>query len=546
MMNRRGMVSNMAVNITKRTSTTNTTSAPGRKILYIVEHYTAGVSSRPGAALDTASWFSQSRAQASADFIVDDEYMVQFNPDPRNRYCWAVGGSNYGNKGGSLYGIARNANSISIEICSTNKTGKMTQPNDNNYYFTEAVVKRAEELTKYLMKEYGIDADHVIRHYDVNGKPCPGIKGWNAECGDESKWKAFKACLTGKSSQTPTVDTGMQASVLKNLTEAQVVAKVGVLFTADQKKSGIMACVSMAQFILESGYGHTDLAQNANNCFGMKKSLSGNTWSGSTWDGKSIYTKQTKEQKADGTEYTITADFRKYPNMADSIADHSAYLLGAMNGSKKRYDGLKGCTDYKKAVQIIKDGGYATDVSYVSKLCSIIEKWNLAQYNVTKSEIVTPSTEQNILPAVPFTVEVIIDDLYYRSEGSMNGNKLGYTGKGVFTIVEVKNGWGKLKSGAGWIYLLNSAYCKVKGTDQSASTKSKFPYSVRVLVSDLRIRKGAGTNTASVGYTGKGVFTIVDEKQGVIDSKGTIGTWGKLKSGAGWICLAYKKYTQKI
>ena len=53
-----------------------------------------------------------------------------------------------------------------------------------------------------------------------------------------------------------------------------------------------------------------------------------------------------------------------------------------MNGSKKRYEGLAGCTDYKKAAQLIKDGGYATSSTYVEKLCSIIERWNLTQYDV--------------------------------------------------------------------------------------------------------------------------------------------------------------------
>ena len=102
----------------------------------------------------------------------------------------------------------------------------------------------------------------------------------------------------------------------------------------------------------------------------MKKSLSGNTWSGSVWDSVSIYKKKTQEQKADGSYVTVTAEFRKYPNVGDSIADHSAYLLGAKNGEKLRYDGLKGCSDYKKAVQIIKEGGYATSLTYVEKLCS--------------------------------------------------------------------------------------------------------------------------------------------------------------------------------
>ena len=116
----------------------------------------------------------------------------------------------------------------------------------------------------------------------------------------------------------------------------------------------------------------------------MKTSLSGNSWSGSSWDGKSVYTKKTQEQNDDGSMVTITADFRKYACVEDSIADHAAYLLGAMNGSRKRYEGLAGCTDYKKAVQIIKDGGYATSHTYVQNLCNIIERWNLTQYNAVR------------------------------------------------------------------------------------------------------------------------------------------------------------------
>ena len=70
------------------------------------------------------------------------------------------------------------------------------------------------------------------------------------------------------------------------------------------------------------------------------------------------------------------------------------------------------------------------------------------------SEIVT-------FPDPPFVVDVIVDDLNYRSEPSMRGEVKGQTGKGSFTIVEVSNGWGKLKSGIGWIYLGNSNYCTV-------------------------------------------------------------------------------------
>lgn len=161
------------------------------------------------------------------------------------------------------------------------------------------------------------------------------------------------------------------------------IKKIGEIAKADMIANGILASVTIAQAILESGYGTTDLATKASNYFGMKCTLSGNTWA-SAWDGVSKYTKKTAEQKEDGTVYYITADFRKYPDMDTSVRDHSLYLLGAKNGSKARYEGLKGEKDYKTAIQIIKDGGYATDINYVSKVCNIIERYNLTQYDVVE------------------------------------------------------------------------------------------------------------------------------------------------------------------
>jgi N-acetylmuramoyl-L-alanine amidase CwlA len=73
----------------------------------------------------------------------------------------------------------------------------------------------------------------------------------------------------------------------------------------------------------------------------------------------------------------------------------------------------------------------------------------------------TPSTPSTGFPVTPFLVKVIIPDLNYRSEPSMSGKVKGQTGKGTFTIVQVSNGWGKLKSGAGWIWLKNPSYCTI-------------------------------------------------------------------------------------
>ncbi len=69
---------------------------------------------------------------------------------------------------------------------------------------------------------------------------------------------------------------------------------------------------------------------------------------------------------------------------------------------------------------------------------------------------------------------------------------------------------------------------------QPTPTPSFNPYTVRVNITDLNIRSGPGTNYKTVGQTGKGVFTIVDEASGTGATK-----WGKLKSDAGWISLDF-------
>ena len=178
----------------------------------------------------------------------------------------------------------------------------------------------------------------------------------------------------------------------------------------------------------------------------------------------------------------------------------------------------------------------------MEKLCNIIEKFNLTQYDAAAAQPDTGNEPVSAFPATPFTVRVLIDDLNYRSLPSMDGAVRGQTGKGIFTITKVTDGWGKLKSGAGWIYLGNPSYCTVNGAATATPeqpTASDLPYKVRVSVSDLNIRKGPGTNYGKTGkFTGKGVFTIVEEADGQGASK-----WGLLKSYAskrnGWIALDY-------
>ena len=172
----------MAINIKPCYSTTSLTYAPKRTIKYIALHYTAGTTSKAGTALGTAKWFANGgnpSNPASSDFLVDDRDVVQYNKDIENYYAWCVGGAKYTNPttslGASLYGIATNKNTISIEICRNKKNTKSLNANDTDWYFTESELNNTRELVKYLMKKYNIPIERVIMHHTVTGKLCPAM-----------------------------------------------------------------------------------------------------------------------------------------------------------------------------------------------------------------------------------------------------------------------------------------------------------------------------------------------------------------------------------
>lgn len=157
------------------------TKSANRKPQYLAIHYTAGASSSPGKAEKLYNTFMSRKA--SADFAIDDRDIVQFNPDIDNYYCWAVGDSkNPYSSGGSLNGKATNKNTISIEICSTLRPGTSSSAaNHEGWSFTEQVLQNAAKLAKIIMKKYNIPIERVVRHYDITGKMCPGVIGWNNE-----------------------------------------------------------------------------------------------------------------------------------------------------------------------------------------------------------------------------------------------------------------------------------------------------------------------------------------------------------------------------
>lgn len=155
------------------------------------------------------------------------------------------------------------------------------------------------------------------------------------------------------------------------MNQAQFINKIGPLARKEEERTGILASLTIAQAILESGWGKSGLTVKGNALFGIK--------AGSNWSGK-VYNAKTQECY-DGVSFTeITAAFRAYDSWEESIKDHSRLLTDL-----KRYEKVVGEKDYKKACREIQAAGYATDPNYANKLIRIIEKNNLNRFGASNN-----------------------------------------------------------------------------------------------------------------------------------------------------------------
>ena len=181
----------LKTNLSNRANYGNTRAASA--IHYIVIHYTANDGDTDE---NNGKYFAGNVVKASAHYFVDDNSVTRSVPDLYAAY--AVGGKKWNDckktGGGKLYGKVTNKNSLSIELCDTRKDGKLMA--------TEATMANAAALCKELMKKYNVDIDHVVRHFDVNGKHCP------VYFMDNAAWSGFKARLSTDMPAPAKADSG--------------------------------------------------------------------------------------------------------------------------------------------------------------------------------------------------------------------------------------------------------------------------------------------------------------------------------------------------
>jgi LysM repeat protein len=158
----------------------------------------------------------------------------------------------------------------------------------------------------------------------------------------------------------------------------------------EMKRSGVPASITLAQGILESENGNSDLVKKSNNHFGIKCK---NTWTGET---------VTHDDDANGE------CFRAYTNAAESYKDHSDFLK-----ANQRYSALFNLdpVDYAAWAKGLKKAGYATNPKYPELLVKYIEEYSLQQYTLValnrlpEADIAKTDENKTVVPVVEVAVE---------------------------------------------------------------------------------------------------------------------------------------------
>ena len=153
------------------------------------------------------------------------------------------------------------------------------------------------------------------------------------------------------------------AQISWNQTYQQYIDQYKDIAIEQMQRYHIPASITLAQGLLESGAGRSELARKGNNHFGIKCN--------GGWDGRRTYHDDDERNEC----------FRAYDNVYDSYEDHSLFLTG-----KQRYSSLfkLKITDYKGWARGLKAAGYATNPQYAQKLIDIIQLYKLDQYDTAK------------------------------------------------------------------------------------------------------------------------------------------------------------------
>lgn len=296
-------------------------------IKYLVIHYTSNDGDTDEA---NGKYFANNVVKSSAHYFVDDDSVTQSVPD--NYVAYHCGANKY------YHSYCRNANSIGIEMCDTQKNGK--------HDVTEKTLANAVEFAKIIMKKYNIPIENVLRHYDVTHKNCPAYF-----VSDEGAWLNFKNRLTGFSG-TPTPsspsdmntlyrvrkswnDSTSQIGAYSSLENAKVACKSGY-YVFDSKGNVVYPQNDPASNSQSStAYNHTSFVRDIQKVTGAKV----DGFAGSETLSKTITVSKTKNNK-----HAVVKPIQKYLNSIGYNCGTADGVAGSkFDSAVKAFQKANGC-----------------------------------------------------------------------------------------------------------------------------------------------------------------------------------------------------------
>src|SRR5699024_1071337 len=136
-----------------------------------------------------------------------------------------------------------------------------------------------------------------------------------------------------------------------------------------QEGYGVLPSITIGQAILESNWGKSQLSSDYNNLYGIK-----------AYGNQEKITLNTQEY-VNEQWITIDGDFRVYDSWEASMDDHAMLFVNGVDWSPEKYQKVLTATNYKEAAEALQEAGYATDPTYAQKVKSVIETYQLDQYD---------------------------------------------------------------------------------------------------------------------------------------------------------------------
>lgn len=442
--------------INKLLTTLNYNERTSREIKYLVIHYVGAL----GGAQANCKYYANNFVGASAHYFVGHDGEIWQSVRDKD-IAWHCGAKAY------THPACRNSNSIGIEMCVRKHDTAHLGAEDKDWYFEAATVSATLQLTRELMAAYNIPLSNVLRHYDVTGKCCG-----NPYVIDADMWDKFKEALEADDGEPskltriegPAVATAEQMAAYlaeKNPDAAPYALEHARLYLQDGELEGIRGDVAWAQRCLETGndtYKGSAVTPDQYNYGGFgvtKKGEKGESFQ-DDFAGILVHIQHLKAYANEDPLISPCVDprFGYVHRGCSPYVDWLGQQENPANTGKPKKDWV----------------GWAAGKNYGSKILDILERiLQMPAPDVSAPEeklpaapkedpIPEPDPEDGEAAKGSYLIKTTVPCLMIRKGPGINYPITGKIeepaeNKKKYTIVEEKNGWGRLKSGAGWIYL---------------------------------------------------------------------------------------------